>query len=63
MKEMNRLLDANINRVSEGIRVIEDVARFVYNQKVPKFRKARISRVKRCGIALRAVEPVLADGP
>ena len=33
MKEMNRLLDANINRVSEGIRVIEDIARFVYNQK------------------------------
>jgi thiamine-phosphate pyrophosphorylase len=33
MKEMNRLLDANINRVSEGIRVVEDVARFVYNQK------------------------------
>ena len=33
MKEMNRLLDANINRVSEGIRVIEDMARFVYNQK------------------------------
>ena len=30
---MNRLLDANINRVSEGIRVVEDVARFVYNQK------------------------------
>lgn len=33
MKEMNRLLDANINRVSEGIRVIEDIARFVYNKK------------------------------
>lgn len=33
MKEMNRLLDANINRVSEGIRVIEDIARFMYNQK------------------------------
>ena len=33
MKEMNRLLDANINRVSEGIRVVEDVARFVYNKK------------------------------
>lgn len=33
MKEMNRLLDANINRVSEGIRVVEDVARFMYNQK------------------------------
>lgn len=33
MKEINRLLDANINRVSEGIRVIEDIARFVCNQK------------------------------
>lgn len=31
MKSYYRLLDANINRVSEGIRVLEDIARFIYN--------------------------------
>jgi len=33
MKNYNRLIDANINRVSEGIRVLEDVVRFIYNKK------------------------------
>lgn len=33
MKNYYRLLDANINRVSEGIRVIEDCLRFVYDNK------------------------------
>lgn len=33
MKSFNRLLDANVNRASEGIRVLEDIARFVYNTK------------------------------
>ena len=28
-----RLLDANLNRASEGIRVIEDTYRFIYNDK------------------------------
>lgn len=37
MKNCYRLLDANINRVSEGIRVLEDIARFVYdNEKYSK---------------------------
>lgn len=37
MKNYYRLLDANINRVSEGIRVLEDIARFVYdNEKYSK---------------------------
>jgi len=29
--DLNRLLDANLNRASEGLRVLEDVARFVAN--------------------------------
>ena len=31
MKVYNRMLDANVNRVSEGIRVLEDTIRFVYD--------------------------------
>jgi len=35
MKMLNkyRLLDANLNRAREGLRVIEDVARFLYDDK------------------------------
>ena len=28
-----RVIDANLNRLKEGIRVIEDVARYIYNDK------------------------------
>ena len=28
-----RVIDANLNRLKEGIRVIEDIARYVYNDK------------------------------
>ncbi|MCM8900171.1 thiamine phosphate synthase [Caldicoprobacter algeriensis] len=31
MNELFRIIDANINRASEGIRVLEDIARFYYN--------------------------------
>ncbi|NIN92026.1 thiamine-phosphate pyrophosphorylase [bacterium] len=31
MQNKYRILDANLNRVREGLRVIEDVARFLYN--------------------------------
>lgn len=31
MDEIKRLLDANINRAAEGIRVLEDISRFCYN--------------------------------
>lgn len=33
MKNYKRVIDANINRVSEGIRVLEDIMRFVHNNK------------------------------
>ena len=28
-----RLIDANLNRLREGIRVVEDIFRYVYNDK------------------------------
>ncbi|MBM2832289.1 MAG: hypothetical protein HW414_1341, partial [Dehalococcoidia bacterium] len=28
---MQRIIDANLNRLAEGLRVLEDVARFVLN--------------------------------
>ena len=33
MQDKYRLLDANLNRAREGLRVIEDVVRFLYNDK------------------------------
>jgi len=32
-KKTLRLLDANLNRLKEGIRVIEDIYRYIYNNK------------------------------
>ena len=31
-KEILRLIDANINRITEGLRVVEEVLRFVYKE-------------------------------
>lgn len=31
-KEVLRLIDANINRITEGLRVVEEVLRFVYKE-------------------------------
>ncbi len=33
-KENLRLLDANLNRLREGIRVVEDIFRYIYNDKL-----------------------------
>jgi thiamine-phosphate pyrophosphorylase len=32
-KENLRLLDANLNRLREGIRVVEDICRYIFNDK------------------------------
>lgn len=32
-KEHLRLIDANLNRLREGLRVIEDIFRYIYNDK------------------------------
>lgn len=35
MKKNNlRLIDANLNRLREGIRVVEDIFRYIYNDKI-----------------------------
>jgi thiamine-phosphate pyrophosphorylase len=34
LDKIERLLDANLNRLKEGIRVIEDINRYLYNDKV-----------------------------
>lgn len=31
-KEILRIIDANINRITEGLRVVEEILRFVYKQ-------------------------------
>jgi thiamine-phosphate pyrophosphorylase len=30
---LNRIIDANLNRLREGIRVVEDIYRYIYNNK------------------------------
>jgi thiamine-phosphate pyrophosphorylase len=32
-KSINRIIDANINRAKEGLRVCEDIARFIFNNR------------------------------
>jgi thiamine-phosphate pyrophosphorylase len=32
-KQIERLIDANLNRLREGIRVVEDINRYLYNNK------------------------------
>ncbi len=51
-KQTLRLIDANLNRLSEGIRVVEDIFRYIYNDKQTVIRlkelrhKSRISSYK-----------------
>ncbi len=41
--KLYRLIDANLNRLREGIRVLEDIQRFIYNNKLlaKKLKKLR----------------------
>jgi hypothetical protein len=43
MKEIYRIIDANFNRVREGLRVIEDGLRFIYTneKKLKEIREIR----------------------
>lgn len=45
---VERLIDANLNRLREGIRVIEDINRYIYNNKelTPKLKTLRHSIAK-----------------
>lgn len=33
-KKIERLIDANLNRLKEGIRVVEDISRYIYDNKI-----------------------------
>ncbi len=41
-KEYLRLIDANLNRLREGLRVIEDIFRYIYNDKLNASRLKKI---------------------
>ncbi len=47
-KKIERLIDANLNRLKEGIRVVEDISRYIYNDKLLtlKLKKIRHSMQK-----------------
>jgi len=58
-----RVIDANANRSREGLRVLEDVARFVLDEEELRSRaKAFRHEVTRCVNALRADASVLGGG-
>lgn len=55
--ELLRVVDANLNRLKEGIRVIEDCARYVHNDKE---RAGRLKSLRHlCKVA--PIEPLLAS--
>lgn len=45
-----RLLDANLNRLREGIRVVEDIFRFIYNDKKTALRLKELRHKSRLSI-------------
>ncbi|MCS7228224.1 MAG: thiamine-phosphate pyrophosphorylase, partial [Endomicrobia bacterium] len=47
-KKILRIIDANINRITEGLRVVEEVLRFVYDEEIiyKNLRKVRHNLVK-----------------
>ena len=49
MNEKNqlRLIDANLNRLREGIRVVEDIFRYVYNDKETSFKLKSLRHLAR----------------
>lgn len=49
-KENLRILDANLNRLREGIRVVEDVFRYVYNDAQTASRLKELRHISRIAI-------------
>ena len=49
MKKENylRLIDANLNRLREGIRVVEDIFRYVYNDKLTALKLKELRHLSR----------------
>lgn len=46
-KESLRLVDANLNRLREGIRVVEDIFRYIFNDKVTASRLKKVRHLAR----------------
>jgi len=46
-KENLRLIDANLNRLREGIRVVEDIFRYIFNDKTTALRLKTIRHLSR----------------
>jgi len=49
-KEQLRLLDANLNRLREGIRVIEDIYRYIFNDKQTSIKLKNLRHKSRINI-------------
>lgn len=57
MRDVNRIIDANTNRAVEGLRVMEEVARFILNKKL----LTRQLKNMRSGLrqAAKEIDPIL----
>ncbi len=57
MKSNNlRLIDANLNRLREGIRVVEDVFRYIYNDKQTALKLKNLRHLSRIDIYTKMLE-------
>lgn len=45
--EISRVIDANLNRLKEGIRVVEDIIRYTYNNKTIAFELKELRHLAR----------------
>ncbi|MAD42498.1 MAG: thiamine-phosphate pyrophosphorylase [Arcobacter sp.] len=57
MKSNNlRLIDANLNRLREGIRVVEDIFRYIYNDKQTALKLKNLRHLSRIDIYTKMLE-------
>ena len=57
MKSNNlRLIDANLNRLREGIRVVEDIFRYIYNDKETALKLKELRHLSRIDIYTQMLE-------
>ena len=57
MKSNNlRLIDANLNRLREGIRVVEDIFRYIYNDKETALKLKNLRHLSRIDIYTQMLE-------
>jgi thiamine-phosphate pyrophosphorylase len=63
MASLLRLVDANLNRLKEGIRVIEDICRFVYEfkEEASKLKNLRHSARTSCLLEALASRDIIGD--